>query len=256
VLKQYGEKRTGTNLLRYCLTQNAPNVLVLVHVLGGKHSPPVDLADVWKGTEGTSRREQAFVETATQKRPAETTRAGDSSQAEYLRMWGPTIGRAYTEQQLRFAISIKDPYAWIVSVRRIEKWPSADDASSIALACRRFNRRYREWAELKTIHHDRVRVIRYEELLRDLPGTMNGFIAWLGLSNQSASWAVPSTAMVPTHWDDAPTRPADDVPFDPEYYTTRRYLERLSPVARAVVRAEIDWGLFGDLGYDRDGAPV
>jgi Sulfotransferase family len=39
-IKQYGEKRTGTNVLRALLYSHFRDVTVLMHVLGDKHSPP------------------------------------------------------------------------------------------------------------------------------------------------------------------------------------------------------------------------
>jgi glycosyltransferase involved in cell wall biosynthesis len=253
VVKQYGEKRTGTNLLQYCLEQNCPDVLVLIHVLGGKHSPPVDLNAVWDAVAGHVNRDHAFVKAATHGRPAETTRQDDAAQEAFVETWGPAVGRAYAAGRLRFAVSIKDPYAWIASVRRIERWPADDDATSIAIACRRFNRRYREWLGLQTAYPGRVRVIRYEDLLADLPATMNAFAGWLGLAGREFRWSRPDEAVVATHWDHVAARPAGGVPFDPTYYSERRYLADLTASARAVVRAEIDWDLLRGLGYGPGG---
>jgi hypothetical protein len=42
-LKQYGERRTGTNALRALIAANYADVAVLMHILGDKHSPPADL---------------------------------------------------------------------------------------------------------------------------------------------------------------------------------------------------------------------
>jgi hypothetical protein len=39
-IKQYGEMRTGTNLLRLCLQETFDDAVVFMHVLGDKHSPP------------------------------------------------------------------------------------------------------------------------------------------------------------------------------------------------------------------------
>ena len=39
-IKQYGEKRTGTNVLRALLHAHYRDVTVLMHMLGDKHSPP------------------------------------------------------------------------------------------------------------------------------------------------------------------------------------------------------------------------
>jgi hypothetical protein len=42
-IKQYGEKRTGTNVLRALLHAHYRDITVLMHVLGDKHSPPSPL---------------------------------------------------------------------------------------------------------------------------------------------------------------------------------------------------------------------
>lgn len=41
-IKQYGARRTGTNLLRAMLQINCPNCNVLMHILGDKHQKPID----------------------------------------------------------------------------------------------------------------------------------------------------------------------------------------------------------------------
>jgi glycosyltransferase involved in cell wall biosynthesis len=252
IIKQYGEKRTGTNLLQYCLEQNYSNVLVLVHVLGGKHSPPVNLAACWNAASGRSNRERAFVEIATYDRPAETTHKGDPGQAAFLDKWGTAIGQAFIEGQLRFAVSVKDPFAWVASIRRIERWPAPDDPSSIAVACGRFNRRYREWLSLRNAYPGRFRIVRYEDLLTNLAPTMRDFANWLGTSGTPAEWALPGEAVVPTHWDDNAAWAAPGAAFDPTYYLQRRYFDDLGRKAREMIAAEIDWQIFAEFSYTPD----
>jgi glycosyltransferase involved in cell wall biosynthesis len=249
IVKQYGEKRTGTNLLQYCLEKHCPDVLMLVHVLGGKHSPPVDLSAVWNEMTGQPDPARSFVKAATDRRPAETTRRGDAGQETFTNAWAPAIGHAYTAGHLRFAVSIKNPYAWIVSLRRIEHWPVGDDATSVAMACRRFNRRYREWLGLESTYPGRVRIVRYEGLLANFPATMDAFVGWLGVAGPAGDWTRPQEPLVPTHWDHLPTRPDRGILFDPTYYLDHRYLDELSAKTRSVIRAEIDWDLLLGLGY-------
>jgi hypothetical protein len=85
-IKQYGIERTGTNVLRALLEGYVGDVVVLMHVLGDKHSPPVDLRAVLGAVEGRPDAGTAFVTAATQAAPASTTDVPeDARQVGYLR---------------------------------------------------------------------------------------------------------------------------------------------------------------------------
>jgi len=122
VTKQYGEKRTGTNLLRKLLSENFNNVLVLMHVLGDKHSPRSSFDSLWETAKAEQNADLAFVKLATLATPARTTRCEDSRQLIYLSGIAKTVAHAFANKTMRFIISAKHPYSWITSMSRYEGW--------------------------------------------------------------------------------------------------------------------------------------
>ena len=59
-VKQYGERRTGTNFLRTLLTANY-HTEVLMHILGDKHSAPVPFDEYWRDAQCDANPARAFV---------------------------------------------------------------------------------------------------------------------------------------------------------------------------------------------------
>jgi len=64
-LKQYGERCTGTNYLRFLLQKNCTDTVVLMHILGDKHSPPEPLEELWRATRQCPQPDVEFVSRAT-----------------------------------------------------------------------------------------------------------------------------------------------------------------------------------------------
>ena len=118
-VKQYGERRTATNYLRALLLANYPSVMPLMHVLGDKHSEPVELDVYLREARRATDPDWEFVRSATMAVPAESTRAGDSVQVEYLKNIAPSVARGAREGTIGFAISARHPYAWAPSWRAI-----------------------------------------------------------------------------------------------------------------------------------------
>jgi len=117
-LKQYGERRTGTNYLRALLFANYGNVVPFMHVLGDKHAPPVDFAAHWEKTRTTPEPAWNFLTSATWAAPSETTDANDPGQLKHLREAAGMMTDAFDPSRLGFLISVKHPYSWAASLAR------------------------------------------------------------------------------------------------------------------------------------------
>ena len=188
-LKQYGERRTGTNYLRGLLRANFDNVVVLMHVLGDKHSAPVpiDLPE-----NGSAEEAHAWVRTLTHAAPAESTRTGNEAQEQYMREVAVDLVEAARDQRLGFLISVKDPYAWGASVSAYYGWlprggprakphfplPSqvwrvlrpveqAVKCRQLWAGCLRSNRKHRAWLDLYERLPSQTSIVRYEDLLTE-----------------------------------------------------------------------------------------
>ena len=114
-LKQYGERRTGTNYLRALLLANCPGTVPLMHVLGDKHSPPVALDEYWQKARMRPDAAFEFVKATTFASPAESTHPQDTAQLQHMRRLAEPLAQSVADGRLGFLISVKHPYPWAAS---------------------------------------------------------------------------------------------------------------------------------------------
>src|SRR5215475_554263 len=183
VFKQYGPERSGTNLLRTLLVDNFRDVTVLMHVLGDKHSPPVDLDRLYAECERTGEPAWEFVSRATWAAPALTTHPESESQRAYMHAVAASVLDAYRAGRLGFLVSVKDPYVWAYSITSFNRWyrrryrvllpwlfapwikPGLE--TRLRAACRKLNRSLARWLDLRGRYPERTTVVRVEDLARD-----------------------------------------------------------------------------------------
>jgi len=245
VFKQYGQMRTGTNLLRALLLTNHPATRVLMHVLGDKHALPLDLSTIWDRSQSAIE----FVKAATFAAPSATTTQLDDRQLPYIGHIARTIADAYAWGSLGYLISIKNPYAWIVSMTRIHRrWIDGDGTllphciDDIADACHSFNERYAAWLALTP-----RAVVRHEDLVVDPLRILREVESRFSLPPTDVH-VVPRGCVQPAHWDYSPVD-VELKTFDVGYYTERRYLAKLPERHRQIITDTIDWELLEPLGY-------
>lgn len=247
VFKQYGEMRTGTNLLRALLVKNYPGTTVLMHVLGDKHSPPADFARLWEETRSAAEPAHEFVRRATFEVPSLTTTEKDPRQTAMTRQLAARLAAAWEGRELAFLVSIKEPYAWAASMARFCGWTLTADESlgQLESACRRFNERYTAWLELAAggpcafVHH--------EDLVGDVTAVLGELEGRFGLPCARAP-EVPRGPLRPARWDYSPIHVGVRT-FDADHYLRRRYLAELPPAHREVVTQTIDWDLLRRFDY-------
>lgn len=258
-LKQYGAQRTGTNLVRALVCESYPEVVVLMHVLGDKHSPPLDLEEHWRRAVAAPDPALAFVCSATWDAPAATTTRDDRAQRAYLQEIARPLAAAFASQRLGFLISIKDPYAWAVSMLRWRRLlgsgvrPGAHERSLcrfLAEICDTFNRNYAAWVALRDRFPTRSTVVRYEELLEDPGALLSRTVQGYGLP-QRRSVGGRRGVVIAARWDNVPST-EHWLAFDPGRYESPCALRSLTPAMRDAVTAAIDWTRMESLGY----APV
>lgn len=257
--KQYGAQRTGTNYLRLLLQKNYPGMCTLMHILGDKHSPPAPLAALWAAARSEPDPPLAFVSSATFQYPSLSTSPGNPRQHEELRRLAEPLTAAYLNETLGFVITIKNPYAWVVSVAKYEGviGRSAPLAARLVGFVRRqclsFNQRYRAWLDLAASMPSRTLVVRYEDLICNAVNVLAELDAKFGL--RRAGPFVDEPGVTPMTWWDDTNEPALDRTFDRSYYLEERYLERFSSEAFQLVGATIDWELMHAFGYARGRIP-
>lgn len=258
-LKQYGERRTGTNFLRAVLLDNYPTAFPLMHVLGDKHSPPVDFAAEREKTRHLPDAEREFVTRVTLAAPANTTIAEHTEQQLYLQKLAHPLTVCVQEGRLGFIISTKHPYPWAASLARFKKWTSELDgrhrmspefADQLEEAVLMYNTRHRAWFDLYERNKARSAIIRHEDLLENPRRVVADLENKFGLWRFPGKLRIPQKKVDPTFWDQHVPW-LDEQAFNPALYTSRLYEEQLSGELWDVVTNTIDWNLMARFGYEK-----
>jgi hypothetical protein len=254
-IKQYGEKRTGTNYLRALLAMNYPGTIVLMHVLGDKHSAPVDLVAVRAATRDRPEPARAFVRTATETAPAETTSPGSAEQRAYLDALAEPLTASFDAGRLGFVVSLRHPRAWAAAMARYLGWArdgegrfGGEHAAALRLLCQEYNRRHEAWSRLGERFDSRCAFIRHEDLLENSEAAVAPWAARLELPCASGPWREVSRRVEAADWDHQPCLVQRDA-FGSAFYRAGRDRAQLGRELAAVVRDTIDWNLAGRFGY-------
>lgn len=255
-IKQYGEIRTGTNYLRALLQRNYPDIHVLSYILGGKHAPPVPFDALWEQAQQAGADAAFnFVSTATYSQRGGASHPKDPTQREELTRRAPQIAEAYATGNLGFLVTIKNPYAWVVSAARFNGWTRGDEPLSdwsnelLRDACLGYNRNYRVWLPFVQAQQPRARLVRYEDLLADPEKELQEIARQFGWPSSGSFEPVPAV-VEPTQWDHLPVNEAAEN-FNPGYYAEEKYLQQLPDKQIELINELMDWNMFSPLGYRR-----
>lgn len=248
-IKQYGEKRTGTNYLRALLADACPQAMVLMHILGDKHDAPPEALLAENGV--------LHPWDLTIRHPSATTFVHDERQQHFTGELADALTEALRRREVLFCVSIKNPYAWAFSM--LKQHGAADTRglkpqrlrlleTVLASECREYNRKYAAWQTLAQRMPRQTVVIRYESLL-DRPADIIADICHrLQLPFRREDVRPVRNIVLPAYWDYAPSQTHHE-PFDGDFYRLGRYLNKIHPRLAAVVSGEIDWALMADYGY-------
>jgi hypothetical protein len=226
-----------------------------MHVLGDKHSLPVDLQAVLNAVEGRPDAAMAFVTAATQSAPSSTADVPrDPRQVEHLRTLARDLYRAALEDDVRVAVSIRDPYEWARSMLVYQGWirwrAAVVDPDRlgpvVSSLCDRFNSYYSAWLTLLAARSDGA-VVRYEDLTGELDPLVERLARALGLTGPVRAGARLPHMLGPAHWDHDRTVVVD-IDFE-EVSRSRRQLTPLPSRLGEVVTERIDWQLVAPYGY-------
>jgi hypothetical protein len=258
-LKQYGERRTGTNFIRIVLASNYANAMPLMHILGDKHSPPVDLNAHLERARLMPDPEWEFVCSATYAAPAESTKLQDAVQLEHMKAVARSLASGVRERRLGFLISLKHPRPWAVSIANYLGWVKNVNGRwgvDLALApelesvCKAYNSRHEAWLAHYKKNESRSVLIHHEKLLNQPVLLMEDIEDKFNLRRKNRKLELPEKKAQAADWDHQPSV-LDRCPFDPGYYRDKRYEEVLGPELWAVVERVINWDLMSEFGYGK-----
>jgi len=261
-LKQYGERRTGTNYLRALLQAHYSNVVTLMHMLGDKHSQPVALDELWEKVRDEPDAAWKLVSEATFAASAQTTRPEDPDQLAYMRSLADPVAAAVASGSLAFALSTKHPFPWITSLAKFHGWlvPMRGGmrmhpvyTGHLMNACKLYNTRHQVWLDHVVRYRSRSAIVRHEDLLSDFRSVLNTLASQFGLQRATPELKDLEFSVAAPFWDQRPIG-FRQMPFDPEFYTNRDYLARMNQDVWDIVTGLIDWNLVGRLGYLVDGS--
>jgi hypothetical protein len=226
-VKQFGFMRTGTNYVRALVVDHLPEVAMLVHAWGSKHSPGFSDID----------RLQA-------RGPYRLYPWPEAFDARQL-----TVAQA--TQQLRVLVSIKDPYATVLSniIWFLRTPPQQDlrNVSGVRGLCAQYNTLYRGWQEL-ILQYDGV-FVQHEDLLTDPAAWVMWLAGRWGLKPPKAFCDIVNTIGA---GGDGPYR-TESFPYCRQrFFLDRQYLEELAkmgPELLDTITESIDWALLRWYGY-------
>lgn len=248
-IKQYGEKRTGTNYLRALLASACPEAQVLMHILGNKHDAPPEA--LLRGDADLRPWDLTLRHAST------TTTERDPRQAAYTGSLAPDLAEALWRKEVLFCISVKNPYAWAFSM--LKQHGAADTRNIrpqrlrllqtvLSAECGEFNRKYAAWLGMARTMPRQSVVVRYEQLLEDPASVVSVICDRLGLPFDAGSVRPLPNIVLPAHWDFSPPETHHE-PFDGDFYRSAKYLRKMHPALAAVIDEQIDWPLMAAFGY-------
>jgi hypothetical protein len=249
-LKQYGARRTGTNCLKLMIERNLRDAVVLMHVLGDKHSPPVDLELLARRALADDDPAGSFVRSATSAAPSQTNDDADVGQSAFLSEIAPSLWEAAAAGRLGCVASIRDPHDWAFSILRWgdaahavlgTRWPSR--AARLAQELESFNRLYRALFDCR-FFGDRFLLVKAEDLVARPIAVLRDLESRFGLARAVGAAGRIEETVLPTHWDNRATGLSSS-PYARIIPRRGRHFDEVV----SIVDETIDWDFFSELGY-------
>ena len=226
IIKIFGLERSGTNYIEWLLKSNFCDLLVFRHELGWKHGDPKELF-VRFLNQGINPDEVPNIRTRL------------TAPAFQNQEFAETTLRLVAQRRLYFVLMVKNPYSWYESLAKYQRFPLRPIRKD---AIRRWSIQNRRWCDLHDQHHDRSLIMRYEDLLRNLPGCLTHLQNTCSLERQ-------------TQIKDCQLRIAPDIrlttkDFDRTYFLEKKFLERYNRHNFENINRNLDPEMMKRFGYE------
>ena len=238
-IKQQGAMRTGTNLVKFLLEENFTNVRVLVNIGRWKHAT-AETPFNWRGIDWEGEGRSVDVLSRINSEDLAAVRA------------------AFDAGAVRFAISVRDIYSWLVSYIRFRclnemchipplKEPPREH---IVEALEQWNVLYGGYLSLLNGDHGAM-LFRLEDLMTDLSATLDRARLLWGLKPRHARYVRPTRYM--RAGIDGQSRSEllhPSLSFDRRRHLGDNGLTQLSDEQRAIIRQTVDDDILRAYGYE------
>ena len=237
-VKQQGAMRTGTNLVKFALEENFTNVRVLVNIGRWKHAP-ANWPFNWLGINWEGDGIDADV--------ARRIRAEELA----------AVRDAVDSGALRYAISVRNVYAWLVSYLRFEHWyddPPLRELSDlpgdeIVQAIRQWNVLYQSYLDLLSTDPSSM-VFRLEDLMASFDQTLDRTGSSWGLSRRHQRYVRPDRYLRAGVDGQSRSELFESLPFEPGRYVANGHLDQLDAGLLALINDIVDERLVRAYGYN------
>jgi len=238
-IKQQGAMRTGTNLVKFVLEENFTNVRVLVNIGRWKHAT-AETPFNWRGINWEGEGRSVDVLSRINREELSEARA------------------AFDAGAVKFAISVRDIYSWLVSYIRFRclndmcHVPPLKELprEHIVEALKQWNALYESYLSLLDSDHGAM-LFRLEDLLTNYSATLNRARLLWGLKPRHARYVRPTRYMragIDGQSRSELLHPA--LSFDRRQYLSNNSLTQFNDTELAIIRRTVDDSVLRAYGYE------
>ena len=231
--------RTGTNLVKFALEENFTNVRVLVNIGRWKHATAETPYD-WRGANWEGDGLSVDVLSRISREDLSAARA------------------AFDAGTVKFAISVRDVYSWLVSYVRFTRPDGAPPFATLAdlprehviEALHQWNALYRSYLSLLDSERGAM-LFRLEDLLTNFSATLNRARLLWGLRPRHARYVRPARYLRAGIDGESRSELLEpSLPFDRRQYVSDNRPAQLDEMLLALIRRTIDANALRAYGYD------
>lgn len=238
-IKQQGAMRTGTNLVKFALEENFTNVRVLVNIGRWKHAT-AETPFNWRGIDWEGEGASVDIHSRINEEELSAVRA------------------AFDSGAVRFAISIRNVYSWLLSYIPFTRpydalalLPPAElPREYVVEALQQWSRLYRSYLSL--LDSERAAMLfRFEDLLTSFDATLDQARLLWGLEPRHARYVRPARYLRAGIDGESRSELLEpDLTFDRRRYLDDNRLAQFDDAALALIRETVDGDVLRAYGYD------
>jgi hypothetical protein len=225
IIKIFGLQRTGTNYVEWLIRNNFKNIFVFTNQLGWKHGLPPNALRRLMDSNLAALDENDRAELFKHKWFSSSDRV-------------EPIRAMLAERRINFVFMIKDPYSWYLSFARYSGFRPFPIRIQ---AIQKWNQFYQSAIAFQAAHSDCSIMIKYEDLLGNMPATMDRVRLQFGFPPVATYLDISRTLR--------PGFVVSQNEFNRGYYLEEKFLERYKPDDKLELGKQILPELAAQFGY-------